>query len=32
LIELGPGAGEHGGFVVAEGTVDKFLKCKSVTF
>jgi excinuclease ABC subunit A len=31
LIELGPGAGEHGGFVVAEGTVDKFLKCKSVT-
>lgn len=26
LIELGPGAGEHGGHVVAEGPVDQFLK------
>ena len=25
LIELGPGAGEHGGYVVAEGPVDHFL-------
>jgi excinuclease ABC subunit A len=26
LMELGPGAGEHGGKVVAEGTVEEFLK------
>ncbi|HTQ08804.1 MAG TPA: excinuclease ABC subunit UvrA [Fimbriimonadaceae bacterium] len=26
LIELGPGAGEHGGKVVAEGTVEEFLR------
>ena len=26
LIELGPGAGEHGGKVVAEGTPEEFLK------
>ncbi len=26
LIELGPGAGEHGGKIVAEGTVEEFLK------
>jgi excinuclease ABC subunit A len=26
LIELGPGAGEHGGKIVAEGTVAEFLK------
>ncbi len=26
LIELGPGAGEHGGFIVAQGNVDEFLK------
>jgi excinuclease ABC subunit A len=25
LIELGPGAGEHGGRIVAEGTVEQFL-------
>jgi len=25
LIELGPGAGEHGGKIVAEGTVEEFL-------
>ena len=26
LIELGPGAGEHGGYIVAQGTVEEFLK------
>jgi excinuclease ABC subunit A len=26
LIELGPGAGEHGGTIVAEGTVEEFLR------
>ncbi len=26
LLELGPGAGEHGGKVVAQGTVDEFLR------
>jgi excinuclease ABC subunit A len=26
LIELGPGAGEHGGKVVAEGPPEEFLK------
>lgn len=26
LMELGPGAGEHGGYVVAQGTVKEFLK------
>jgi excinuclease ABC subunit A len=31
LIELGPGAGEHGGYVVAQGTVAEFLKSKAVT-
>ncbi len=31
LLELGPGAGEHGGKVVAEGTVKEFLKAKSLT-
>jgi excinuclease ABC subunit A len=31
LIELGPGAGEHGGYVVAQGTVSEFLKSKAVT-
>ena len=25
LMELGPGAGEHGGYVVAQGTVEEFL-------
>ena len=31
LLELGPGAGEHGGLVVAAGTVKEFLKCKTMT-
>lgn len=31
LLELGPGAGEHGGVVVAQGTVDEFMRCQSVT-
>jgi len=25
IIDLGPGAGEHGGWVVAQGTIDKIL-------
>jgi excinuclease ABC subunit A len=31
LIELGPGAGEHGGYVVAQGSVEQFLKSEAVT-
>jgi excinuclease ABC subunit A len=31
LIDLGPGAGEHGGRVVNEGPIDKFLKKRSPT-
>jgi excinuclease ABC subunit A len=31
LIELGPGAGEHGGEIVAEGTPRDFLKSVAVT-
>jgi len=31
LMELGPGAGEHGGRIVAEGTVEQFLKSDAVT-
>jgi len=31
LMELGPGAGEHGGTVVAQGTVEEFLKSDAVT-
>lgn len=31
LMELGPGAGEHGGKVVAQGTVEEFLKSEAVT-
>ncbi len=31
LIEIGPGAGEHGGEVVAEGNVKSFLKSKAIT-
>ena len=28
LIEMGPGAGVHGGRVVVQGTIDDFLRCK----
>jgi len=28
LIEMGPGAGVHGGRVVVQGSIDDFLKCK----
>ncbi len=28
LIDMGPGAGEHGGYVVAEGPADKVMKTK----
>ena len=31
LIDLGPGAGKHGGRVVGEGTPKKFLKNKTIT-
>jgi len=31
LIELGPGAGEHGGKVIAEGTPEEFLKSNCQT-
>ncbi len=31
LLELGPGAGEHGGHVVAQGTVEEFLKSEAIT-
>ena len=31
LLELGPGAGEHGGVVVASGTVKEFLKSNTMT-
>jgi len=31
LIELGPGAGEHGGEIVAQGTVKEFLKSDALT-
>ena len=31
LIDLGPGAGEHGGEIVAEGTPQDFLKTNSLT-
>lgn len=31
LMELGPGAGEHGGLVVAQGTVEEFLRSDAVT-
>ncbi len=31
LMELGPGAGEHGGNIVAQGTVEEFLKSDAVT-
>lgn len=28
IIDIGPGAGEHGGMVVAEGKVEDIIKCK----
>lgn len=31
LLELGPGAGEHGGEIVAQGTVEEFLRSDSMT-
>ncbi len=31
LIELGPGAGEHGGVIVAQGTVEEFLRSDALT-
>ena len=31
LLDLGPGAGKHGGEVVAEGTPKNFLKTKTIT-
>ncbi len=31
LIDLGPGAGEHGGWIVAQGTLEEFLKQESIT-
>jgi excinuclease ABC subunit A len=32
IIDLGPGAGVHGGYIVASGTIDEIKKCnKSVT-
>jgi len=31
LMELGPGAGEHGGQIVAAGTVEEFLKSDALT-
>jgi len=31
LMELGPGAGEHGGQIVAHGPVDEFLKSDALT-
>jgi excinuclease ABC subunit A len=31
LMELGPGAGEHGGYVVAQGTVEDFLATECET-
>ncbi|MDB5038167.1 MAG: uvrA, partial [Bacteriovoracaceae bacterium] len=31
LIELGPGAGEEGGYIVAEGTPEEVAKMKTKT-
>ena len=31
LMELGPGAGEHGGEIVAQGTVEEFLRSDAMT-
>ncbi len=28
ILDLGPGAGEHGGFIIAEGTIDEILSNK----
>lgn len=29
IIDIGPGAGEHGGEIVAQGTADKIMKCRA---
>lgn len=31
VIDMGPGAGRHGGLVVASGTADEVMKCKTIT-
>jgi excinuclease ABC subunit A len=31
IIDLGPGAGKHGGFLVGEGTPEQFLTLQTVT-
>lgn len=31
VIDIGPGAGRHGGHLVAQGTPDDLLKCKTLT-
>lgn len=31
IIDLGPGAGKHGGYIVSEGKPDAFLKLDSTT-
>ncbi len=28
IVDMGPGAGEHGGWIVATGTLDDIMKCK----
>ena len=28
IVDIGPGAGEHGGHVVAVGTADEIMACK----
>lgn len=29
IVDIGPGAGEHGGEIVAEGTIDDIMNCKT---